>query len=499
MTDAMRAGRLWWSRALGQLDWSLELLVVLLVAAESAVLFLVAEGLLGSLEVTDRTISPVWLFLLLYLGTTIQRAMDAHRFFSPEYEIVSAVSVVALLLAAVRVIAFPHYGLADPGWLPDAARGLAFLRTTAARPVWGIVVLVGYAWYRGRTRDDPSVEAAYRLLRVGTVVSVLALLVTMALVPTDRDPALRRALYAATTAFLACTLGAITLGRLRIEQARGALTLTPRWLITFLGPVAVLVLVGTLVAGIFTRRFLETIVWLLTPVFRLLDLLVLILVYVATGLAWVIFTVVSFLIDLLGPNEPLPRPTPTTTIGTPQQDPFEGVRGLDYPDSVRYLLALALLALLVFALTRFLWHRRPRRLSAAGEERESVFSWGALAAGLGGLLAGLGGRFGRRPDPLDALRGDPRWRHTLAIRETYRQLLQRGAAARHPRGTDQTPDEYAPVVAAAGPPAGAVGALTGRYDGARYSDQPATAEDAAAARAAWEAIERAPFGEKGKG
>ena len=49
------------------------------------------------------------------------------------------------------------------------------------------------------------------------------------------------------------------------------------------------------------------------------------------------------------------------------------------------------------------------------------------------------------------------------------------------------------MVAAAGtidPARTAVDTITTRYDGARYSDQPATAEDAAAARAAWEVCAR---------
>jgi hypothetical protein len=263
---------------------------------------------------------------------------------------------------------------------------------------------------------------------------------------------------------------------------------TPRWLVTFLAPVASLVLIGAIVAGIFTRRFLETNLWLLTPVFWLADLILLIFVYIATGIAWVIFTIVSFLLGLLGPAEPAAQPT-VSAAGTPTTDPTAGIAPIQYPDSVRYIFVLAIIAALVFVLTRFLWRRRPRRRPTAGEERESVFSWGLLAEGAGNLLAGLGARFRRPPDPLDALRGDPRWQHTVAIREIYQRLLRRGAEAEIPRSTDQTPDEYAPVVGATAPPP-AVTALTGRYDDARYSDQPATAVVAAIARDAWERIEK---------
>lgn len=469
---------------LPRFDWSLETLVALLVGAEAAVVCLITVAAFNG----QSTIWPGWFFLLLLLGTNLQRAIESYRFFSPQYELISIGAVVLLLLVALRVITFPSRPLADVGWVGDGLHALAFPSDPEALAAWYAIIFAGYAWWRGRTRDDPSLEAAYRTLRAGTPIAVAALLVTIATAPTQTDADLRRVLYSSAVAFLTLTLAAVALARLRVEQARGALTLTPRWLLTFLGPVASLVLIGALVAGIFTRRFLETILWLLTPVFWLVDLLLTILIYIATGIAWVVFTIVTFLLGLLGPTEPIARPT-VVAVGTPTADPAAGIAPVEYPDSLRYLIVFLILAAFVFVLTRFLWRRRQRRPPTAGEVRESVFSWDLLAEGLGGLLAGLGARFRRAPDPLEALRGDPRWQHTVAIRELYQRLLKRGASAEVPRADDQTPDEYAPVVGTTAPPP-AVGALTARYDDARYSDRPATAEDAAAARAAWERIER---------
>ncbi len=481
---------------IARLDWSLETLVLLLVGAEAAVASLVMTAISGSLAPGERAIWPGWFFLILLLGTNLQRAMDAYRFFSPQYEALSVGAVVLLLLLAVRAFVFPARPFLDWSWPGDGLRALAFPSDPLALPMWVAILFVAYAWWRGRTRDEPSIDAAYRTLRAGTPIAIAAILATMASVSTDDTPDLRRLLYGGTIVFLLLTLAAIALGRLRVEQARGALTLTPRWLLTFLGPVVGLVLVGSLVAGIFTRRFLETILWLLTPIFWLADLLLLIFIYIATAFAYVIFAIVGFFLGLLGPVDPAPRPTQAPP-GTPTVDPTAGIAPVQYPDALRYIVVLAVLAALVFALTRFLWRRRPRRQPVAGEERESVFSWDLLAEGAAGLLAGLGGRFRRAPDPLAALRGDPRWRHTVAIRELYGRLLKRGAGAERPRAAEQTPDEYAPVVGLTAPPP-AVGSLTARYDTARYSERPATAEEAAAARAVWEAIERAPARKKGE-
>ncbi|MGN6673540.1 MAG: DUF4129 domain-containing protein [Thermomicrobiales bacterium] len=478
------------ARLVSRLDWSLELLVLALVAAETCAVYLVVTALFSSAHDGGVTVSPLALFLLLLLGADIQRLMNAYRFFSPEYEFFSIIAIVVLLCGAVWAIAFPHYAPVDPGWVREALHALIFRPSSAQRSVWGVVLLVAYAWWRGRTRDDPDLDAAYRLLRVGTIVCLLALLATLSILASvGATPGMRRALYLATIVFLACALTAIALARLRVEQARGALTLTPRWLATFLGPVAGLMLVGTLFAGLFTRRTLEVIVWLLTPVFWVFNLILVIIVYIATLFAWIIFTLITFVLQAFG----ITGEGAQAKIQMPHIAPAHENNGIvhpvNYPDPFRYVAVLGALALVVWVLSRFLWRRRLRRPTGAGEERESVFSWGLLAAGLGDLLAGLTGRFGPRPDPLAHLRGDPRWQYTLYIRETYRRLLHRAAAANWPRAEHQTPDEYAPVVSAAGttdPARTAVETITTRYDGARYSDQPATAEDAAAARAAWD-------------
>lgn len=467
-----------------QFDWSYHLLLVLLIGAEAAVLTLVLTS--GSTEVFPGGVVPGWLFVLLLLGTVVQQWMVAYRFFSPQYEVFSVLSMLALLFVGVRLLVFPQRSFSDLHWLGDGLHALAFPADPLALAMWASLVVVIYAWWRGRTRDEPSIDAAYRTLRFGTPVVALAVVVLTMSGATEHTSAVRQILYNATAAFFLLTLTAIALGRLRVEQARGTLTLTPRWLMTFLGPVLALVVLGALVAAIFTRRFLETLLWLLTPVFWLADLLLLLFTYVATALAWVVFMILTFLINLIGPVEQKQQVTPQVA-GTPTIDPLAQVQPVQYPDSLRYLMVFVVLAAVIFLLTRFIWRRRPRRPLASGEVRESVFEWRLLAEGAAGLLSGLTDRWGRRNDPLAALRGDPRWQHTVAIREHYQQLLTRGERAKLPRHEGQTPDEYRPVVSqtATTPP---VHDLTALYDAARYSDEPATAAQAAAAEVAWKEI-----------
>jgi hypothetical protein len=129
------------------------------------------------------------------------------------------------------------------------------------------------------------------------------------------------------------------------------------------------------------------------------------------------------------------------------------------------------------------------------EDRASVFSAREL---LGALAARLWALLGVRPqaevDPLAELRRDRRWRHTVAIRETYGRLLRRGAARGWPRPTGATAHEHLHHLTAL-PPVRTVsdelGTLTDRYATARYGREPATAEEAAVVREAWHRIEKA--------
>lgn len=479
--------------------WSREALLAFLIGAEACAVFLALAAVFGTRENPRGPVPLLAVFALLFLGATVQRALEAARLFSPEYEIAAVAALVLTLLVAVRLLAFPAVAPGDFGWLREAARGLALRPTTATGPVWVVVLLVAYAWWRGRSRAEPSIETAYTTLRWGTLASILSLLTSVGFAPLRDGAPASRLPYAATVGFFGCALGAIALARLRIEEERGTIQLTPRWLATFLAPVAGLILAGATLSGLFTRRLLETILWLLSPLFFLARLLLLIVVYVATFLAFIVVSIIAWIIAQLAPEgatlpvPPIARATPTPRDSTPFQP-------VDAPDPLRYLLAAAILIGLGWLLTRFLWRRRPRRPLATGEVRESIFSWQEFGAGLAGILRGA--RIGRRGDPFAGLRGDPRWRHTIVVRETYARLLRRGAATGTPRPPGQTPNEYAPVLNTRHDfhtAQDAVTHLTNRYDSARYGEAPATAEDAAAARAAWAALRGAGRRRKGDG
>ncbi len=226
--------------------------------------------------------------------TTSTHFLDQARVWSPDYEIVMSVSVVLTLLIAVKVASFPSIAIYDPQWIVDAVNALAFFDTEQSRPVWGNVILVVYAWFRGRSREEPSVDSAYTMFRWGTLA--LGIILVMILVGAPDELDIRNSLSLGTIGFFGSSLAAIGIARMRLEGLRAASPLGPRWLATFATPILAILLVAILAAGIFSRRFLETILWVLSPVFFVLGVVFQVIVLAIAIIAFLILTPIFWLI-----------------------------------------------------------------------------------------------------------------------------------------------------------------------------------------------------------
>ncbi len=152
---------------------------------------------------------------------------------------------------------------------------------------------------------------------------------------------------------------------------------------------------------------------------------------------------------------------------------------------------LAVLPILLLAALILLARRHGRRPVRSDEERESLWSWGGLAADLRSLFSRL-----RNPLGVEGLRAalarlrgaDP----VSRIRRSYIRLLLAGEAHERPRTPPQTPREYEPtadtIIPAAARP---ISALTEAYERARYHPDATTSADAEAAEQAWTEIDAA--------
>ncbi|HEX5164426.1 MAG TPA: hypothetical protein VFV93_03435, partial [Thermomicrobiales bacterium] len=278
-----------------RLDWRQELLSILLVLAETALIYIFVGFALPEAE-PGSAVAPVWIVVgLMLVAHLVPHLLDEWRVWSPNYEIVLASAIAISALVAIKVASFPDIALWDLDWLRGTVNALALLDNDAARPVWGIVVLSAYAWWRGRTRAEGSIDSAYAMLRTGTLA--MALLLILILVAAPDDAQVRDRLSTATIAFFASALAAIGVARLTLEGFRTSAPLGPRWLATFVGPILAVVAVAIIGAGIFSRQFLDTVLWMLTPVFFVLNLVFQVFVFV---LAIIAFIILSPLVWLIG-------------------------------------------------------------------------------------------------------------------------------------------------------------------------------------------------------
>ncbi len=475
---------------LSRLNWRSELLAVLLVLAEASLVYLFVGFTLPEAD-PGSSVLPAWLIVSLMLTAYfVPHLLDEWRVWSPTYEVIFAVAIAISMLTVAKFGGFPDVAIWDPEWLRGTVNSLAFLDNDAERPIWGIVVLGIYAWWRGRTRSEGSIDSAYSMLRLGTIVMAMMLVLILAAAPDSAQ--VRDRLSTATIAFFICSLAAIGVARLKLEGFRTSAPLGPRWLATFVGPILVVVVVAIIGAGIFSRQFLDTILWMMTPIFFVLNIVFQVFVLI---LAVVAFVILSPLVWLIGTREPRLVPVTPTVIG---QQGDAGLREVSdspfhVPDPLRYLIAALILFVIFSLLTKFIFRRRRKERGSTDEERESVLEWGDLFGSLGARLRGFR-RNDESVDPFAHLRDDPRWRHTLAIRETYMKLQERGAKAGRPRREPETADEYRPGLStrfsSATDVPSAIATITEMYRRTRYSGSPATEHEAAIVFAAWQLVER---------
>ncbi|HET8524374.1 MAG TPA: DUF4129 domain-containing protein [Thermomicrobiales bacterium] len=469
-------------------DWWTEALVLALATAEAAVVWLLADLVFVSADGTTGTIAPLVVFLLIWLGAGLPRWLELLDFWEPWYQIALATAMLISTVTAIKFSSFPGVSWFNVEWLRDAARAVIVRPNEAAAPVWGVIALSAYAWWRGRRHEEPGIEAAYLLLRAGALIALVVLIGRASLLDNGAD----LGSTAGVLTFFAAALSAIALARIRQERRRGTVVISASWLPAFLGPVAVISLLALVVVGIFSRDALETILWLLAPVLWALSVILRALVLVLAVLAFIIVSPILWL--LAGHSFHLASIRINSgPFGLGSMVERGAKHAAAIPDPIRYVIAVVVLTALFSATTRLILHRLRRPAPASREERDRLSHpaglFGQASSRLWQLLRGAR----RRADPLDALRGDPRWADTVVVRETYRQFLRWSRDQRRPRDPSATPLEHAAMLSShltneTG--TGDLAELTARYLEARYSSHPATPSDAAAARTAWKRLQR---------
>lgn len=397
-----------------------------------------------------------------------------------------------LLLAVGLVLHFHVYGsqgLPGLAWVVVLFRSLADVETVDPSG-WMAIMFLVYFWARGirLSRRSLSVESVGFTFRAGVVILVVESLLLGIIVQAD--------LSGFVLPYFFFSLVAVALARVdEVSRSPNSSQVgySGFWIGSSVAAVAVLVLVGAIVAALFSGGGLQQILSWLSPVLYLfwiviaglgafllllleglLSLFSIDLATLGEGIMDALHRIGEF---LMAPGAEMPVPP-----GSPaERPPLLGI--------LQVVVAVGIPLLIVVLVLVASWARRRRLEREAGNEsRESIHSRrtgsglrAMLRAGLErlGELAGLVDRFGL----------GSRFLAAVSIRRVYANLVRLATREGYPRARSETPYEYLATLRRALPDhESEVETITQAYVNAHYGEVPDTREELERIRACWERV-----------
>jgi hypothetical protein len=462
------------------LNWREDAIVALFAVSDGAIVWLAIAALLRARNPERHVVAPLAIAVGVLLANFLPRLIVQRKLrWEVGYGLAAAGFVVTIAIW-VKSGAFAEVSWLDPSWLGDLVDGFAIKGQGVGEVVWLSVFGAAFAWQAGTTRLNVDVQMANDQLRKGAIACIAVLALNAALTGgVASGPASLAAIV-----FFAASLTAISLARAAANLAGIDVGRTSSPTV-IAGPAATVVGVSLIAGAIISHQLLDTLIWLLGfPV----GWIWFVVRYLLLALAFVFFIVMYPIFWLLNK---LPAPSmPAQPAATPPSQPLGPLTtpaqssATVMPDWVRYAVAGVVLLLICLVVLRITAKRRQVEQLDEDEVRERLPDDEA-----GSLLGDLWSRFrnrGAAEDPLADLRGDPRWAHTVAIREAFERFLEWSRDHGVPRRPPATAPEHVASVEAAVPvPAQEAERLLASYRAIRYRATPATKEEAEAALDAW--------------
>ncbi len=429
-----------------------------------------------------------WLGMLVLLLTFfyVYRAVEAAGL---RVGLQKALLAVILFLAIAFVLQFHVYNEPGQGWVRALILSLADVDTIDPRG-WMAVMFLVYFWVRGNglARRSLSIESVGFSFRAGIVILILESLVLGLMVRTDFSGLVPPYFFFALVAVALARVDEVThsLNSSRVGYSGF-------WIGSSVAAVAVLVLVGAVVAAFFSGGGLQQVLAWLSPVFYLFWVVI---AAIGTFLLLLLEGLLSLLsIDLetlgegimdalrrIGEFLMAPGAVPPAGADTTERPALLGFLQIAFVVGIPLLIiALALLAG---------WARRRRLDREVGDEsRESTLASGGTRRGLQAMLrAGLE-RLGELAGLVDRFGLGSRFLAAVSIRRIYANLVRLSTREGYPRARAETPYEYLVTLRRALPGSEAeVQIITEAYVNAHYGQVPDTREELERIRACWERI-----------
>ncbi|MGD8626432.1 MAG: DUF4129 domain-containing protein [Anaerolineae bacterium] len=462
-----------------------------LVALAAAELCWLAPALLALQRlITPHAPALLWLALLIlllgffYLCRAVTAAELDLRF--------QQGLLVAFLLLAIGLFLRYHVYTGPEGrgigWLAALYRSV--VTVDSARPGgWLAVMLLVYLWARGihlahRSLSPESVGFSFRagvLLLIGTTL--------FATIAAGQD------VGGFILFYFFFSLVAVALARTdQIQELPNSsgVGYSGFWIGSTLGAVAILVLLGVVVAAFFSGGGLAQILGWLSPVLTALGVL---LAAIAIFFLWLIDRLLSLLSIDLGALEQSVRETLqrlSDALVVPVPPPLPGAEADARPilSALQIAIAVGFPLLVVSLVLLFTWYRRRRAgVREADESRESLLSARAVGENLRSMLRDGLDRLGELAGLVNRFGLGARFLAAVSIRRIYANVVRLASDAGYPRARSQTPYEYLPTLYRALPGSEAdVQLITEAYVNAHYGQVPDSREELQRIRTCWEQI-----------
>lgn len=305
-----------------------------------------------------------------------------------------------------------------------------------------------YLWWRGINLGNTTsyFKGIYRSFLLGIVALIVLIIIwQIGSGPNSfKEPGSEVGFFVMAFFFfglMAVAICQLYMMRRTMPREEAALTSVWRWMPIMLGVIGGMVVVGFLVAGIFSEDFFAGIAHgfgIVRNAFeKIIEYILIPLSYVFEAIFWVI----RWLINLVRSPEPFEPQEP----GGPPPGERE-ITGAEMPpiatDILRWLVILGIAAVIVYILAKAVSKfRASRRLDEIEEIHESLLSMRTLRDDLREFFKSLGNRF-KRSGP-EAPKYDFSTRRRLNVREIYRHMQWEAAQSGMPRRRHETPSEYA--------------------------------------------------------
>jgi hypothetical protein len=451
-----------------------ELRIALLAAMETCWVFAVVV-FFAEIIGTARPLTPAPFFLAYWLAMLIGRRLPQSRTRWIILQSIAVLIALVTLLAVARAELYPQLDWFDLTWLPRLVPViLSFAHGIAIDHI--VVIATLYVFLRGLGLAQRPLTLWFVGLqfRIGIVIFFVLLVIAgfarllNATSPQQYDPA--------PWIFIYFFISLIAIALARIEEMASDIHYTPRWAITLLGSVALVLFLGLGLLQLLTVDVVRTMMLIFVPIAWLFGgIIVLLAIPLGYVLNWLVelfkpvFNAINQLIDAM-------QPVLNTETIRPRVEAFTS---FSRTTLIQPIISAAIV-LIVLELIRRALNRRMERSEADEYIRESLGDEQGFAAAQ------------RKSTPRKKPAQSRAHQITAeSIRRIYAALVAHAAQAGIVRRLAETPYEFEPRLQQQWLEyADDIRTITEAYVAVHYAEQTATVERVNEVRDAWERIKK---------